>query len=99
MDSELRAIRNDFPIVQNQIYVNHAAVGPIPRSVAVAMQSQIDIQLHAIGEAWERAAEVKKSRPAAGGKTGQQPSGPDCLDSKYLARHLAHRQWHRLAAG
>lgn len=61
MDNELSEIRNDFPIVQNQIYVNHAAVGPIPRSVAAAMQNQIDIQLYSIGEAWERAEEVKET--------------------------------------
>src|SRR5208282_251350 len=31
--------RDEFPVTQNLIYLNHAAVSPLPRRTAVAMQS------------------------------------------------------------
>jgi len=34
-----RQYRDEFPVTQNLIYLNHAAVAPLPRRTAVAMQS------------------------------------------------------------
>jgi selenocysteine lyase/cysteine desulfurase len=34
-----RQYRDDFPVTQNLIYLNHAAVSPLPRHTAVAMQA------------------------------------------------------------
>jgi len=34
-----RRYRDDFPVTQNVIYLNHAAVSPLPRHTAVAMQA------------------------------------------------------------
>jgi len=34
-----RQYRDEFPVTQNLIYVNHAAVSPLPRRTAVAMQA------------------------------------------------------------
>src|SRR5580704_14485979 len=34
-----RQYRDEFPVTQNLIYLNHAAVSPLPRRTAVAMQA------------------------------------------------------------
>lgn len=49
----LEQIRADFPIVKSGVYVNHAAVGPIPLSVREAMIKRADMHVHQIGTAWE----------------------------------------------
>ena len=49
----LQQIRSDFPIVESGIYVNHAAVGPLPLSVRKAVLERIDMHVHTVGSAWD----------------------------------------------
>jgi len=46
---EIQKIRKDFPIVQREIFLNHAATSPLPRPVAEAMKEYIDKRMR--GEA------------------------------------------------
>src|SRR5579859_8076474 len=38
-DSLWRKYRDEFPVTKNLIYLNHAAVAPLPRRTAAAMQA------------------------------------------------------------
>ncbi|MFK7804394.1 MAG: aminotransferase class V-fold PLP-dependent enzyme [Anaerolineae bacterium] len=71
---DLAKIRADFPIVDSTVYVNHAAVGPIPLSVRDAIVERADMHVYHTGTAWEDslpldrqgrklAAELVNSRP------------------------------------
>lgn len=70
----LEQIRADFPITKSSIYVNHAAVAPIPLSVRDAMLKRANMHVYNIGTAWddslpvyqqgrELAAKLVNSRP------------------------------------
>lgn len=48
-----RTIRQDFPIVDHAVYLNHAAVGPIPRSVQTAVSHWLDLRLTQAGDVWD----------------------------------------------
>ncbi len=68
--SELRA---DFPIVERALYMNHAATGPMPRSVAAAMQRQMDIQVTHADSGSERFAPVyRRARDRIAAQTGSR---------------------------
>ena len=53
MTFDLNQIRADFPITESTVYVNHAALSPIPLSVKQAMLDRADMHLLKIGTAWE----------------------------------------------
>ena len=55
---DLEQIRADFPIVESGIYVNHAAVGPIPLSVRQAILERADMHVHSVGTAWDASLPV-----------------------------------------
>jgi len=52
---DLATIRQDFPIVDECVYVNHAAVAPLPRSVHEAMNAQAVLRMTQTSSAWELA--------------------------------------------
>lgn len=49
----LAHVRQDFPIVETAVYVNHAAVAPLPRSVQAAMLEQSHIHMRQPDKAWD----------------------------------------------
>ncbi len=68
-------IRKLFPITRKYIYLNHAAVSPIPRPVAEALRKQVAEQLAYGGRAedlWEKRAE--QARREAAKLLGAKPS-------------------------
>ncbi len=42
MSFDLAALRDDFPVTRNLIYLNHAAVAPLPRPAAAALRHYTD---------------------------------------------------------
>ena len=68
---DLTAVRQQFPIVNDCVYVNHAAVGPIPRRVQQAMHEQIDLHLTQIDTSREAVlARYAQGRQLAGQLVG-----------------------------
>lgn len=74
MGFSLAEIRKDFPITDQGIYANHAAVGPIPLSVRQSMLERADMHVYSIQTVWddslpvyregrELAAELVNCRP------------------------------------
>ena len=55
---DLEQIRQDFPIVDRCVYVNHAAVAPLPRSVSEAMMVQMQRHMLHASSAWDLAKPV-----------------------------------------
>jgi selenocysteine lyase/cysteine desulfurase len=53
-----KEVRPDFPITENFIYLNHAAVAPLPRPAADAMRSLIADVERSGAESWSRWAEA-----------------------------------------
>lgn len=58
MTFDLEIIRNDFPILKNGIYANHAAVSPIPLSVKSAMLERLELHMYSAGSAWDDAMPI-----------------------------------------
>ncbi len=68
------AIRNDFPIVQNWVYMNHAAVAPLSLTAAEAICSLTqDVAEHSMAHFEDWNALVRKARQSVGGFIGARP--------------------------
>ncbi|MEM7117853.1 MAG: aminotransferase class V-fold PLP-dependent enzyme [Chloroflexota bacterium] len=62
----LQAIRQDFPIVEHAVYLNHAAVGPLPRSVETAVSRFYQMRLTQTAAVWDLAQpEYERGRALA----------------------------------
>ncbi len=67
MANKFDRIRKHFPVTKNLVYLNHAAVSPIPDPVANEMKRQIDEQLRYGGKVedrWEKRAELARNEAA-----------------------------------
>ena len=53
MHLTLEQIREDFPVTKQGIYLNHAAVGPLPLSVQKGMQERMQIRATNPAAAWD----------------------------------------------
>ena len=58
--SDLATVRADFPITESQIYMDHAAVAAIPRSVFDAVQERSRINMLEIRAAWDKLTAVSQ---------------------------------------
>ena len=71
---DLTAVRQEFPIVESCVYVNHAAVGPIPRRVQQAIQEQTALHLTQIDTSREMVlARYEQGRQLAAQLVGSRP--------------------------
>jgi len=67
MANKFDRIRKHFPVTKHLVYLNHAAVCPIPALVAKEMKRQIDEQLRYGGrveDRWEKRAELARNEAA-----------------------------------
>lgn len=67
MPTKFDRIRKHFPVTKHLVYLNHAAVSPIPDVVAREMKRQIDEQLTYGGrveDRWEKRAELARAEAA-----------------------------------
>lgn len=67
MSTKFDRIRKHFPVTKHLVYLNHAAVSPIPDSVAKEMRRQIEEQLAYGGKVedrWEKRAELARAEAA-----------------------------------
>jgi cysteine desulfurase/selenocysteine lyase len=75
MSLNIEALRADFPVTQNYIYLNHAAVAPISTTVQRAMSQQLrDVAQHGIvhTDRWENT--YRRTRRVAAQLIGAKPS-------------------------
>ncbi|MCB8945801.1 MAG: aminotransferase class V-fold PLP-dependent enzyme [Ardenticatenaceae bacterium] len=71
---DVTAVRREFPITENCVYVNHAAVGPISRRVQQAMQEQSELHLTQIDTSREMSlARYEEGRRLAAQLVGSRP--------------------------
>ncbi|MGQ9603302.1 MAG: aminotransferase class V-fold PLP-dependent enzyme [bacterium] len=67
MDNKFDRIRKHFPVAKHLVYLNHAAVSPVPDLVANQMRRQIEEQLSYGGrveDRWEKRAEIARNEAA-----------------------------------
>ena len=98
MADKFERIRNLFPVTKKFVYLNHAAVSPIPMPVAEALKQQVSEQLAYGGRAedlWEKRAE--QARRQAAKLLGAKPSEIAFVTNTTHGLNLVARgiQWKR----